>query len=121
MAPATNALSLLFVLSIVTTGQMRFQPPPTPTSRLIRAGRILDVKSGTYLTDQGILTDGEKIKAIGPWEEIRARASTEAALIDLGQATLLPGLIDCHAHLLISRMRGPRYRERRAAKLRFST
>jgi imidazolonepropionase-like amidohydrolase len=81
---------------------MRFQAPPTPASKLIRAGRILDVKSGRYLLDQGILTDGEKIKAIGPWEEIRAHASNDAALIDLSQATLLPGLIDCHAHLLIS-------------------
>jgi len=102
MARATNALSLLFVIFIITMGQMRFQPPPTPAPKLIRAGRILDVKSGGYLLDQVILTDGEKIKAIGPWQEVRERAPGDAALIDLSQATLLPGLIDCHAHLLIS-------------------
>ena len=102
MASASNALSILLVLSIFTAAQMRYQPPPPPASKLIKAGRILDVKTGRYLLDQGILTEGEKIKAIGPWEEIRARASTDATLVDLGQATLLPGLIDCHAHLLIS-------------------
>lgn len=102
MAPSVSILSLLFVLLVVPAGQMRFQPLPTPASKLIRAGRILDVKSGRYLLDQGLLTEGEKIKAIGPWAEVQPRAPTDALLIDLSEATLLPGLIDCHAHLLIS-------------------
>ncbi|HXU37740.1 MAG TPA: amidohydrolase family protein [Blastocatellia bacterium] len=102
MASASTALSLLLVLSILPAAQMRYQPPPTPASKLIKAGRLLDVKSGRYLLEQGILTEGEKIKAIGPWEDIRTRAANEVTLIDLSNATLLPGLIDCHAHLLIS-------------------
>jgi len=81
---------------------MRLQPPPSPASKLIRAGRVLDVKSGRYLLDQGILTEGERIKEIGVWADVQAHAPRDIAMIDLGQATLLPGLIDCHAHLLIS-------------------
>lgn len=82
--------------------QMRIQPPPTPSPKLIRAGRILDVRSGQYRLDQGILTEGEKIKEIGPWADLKTRAPGDATVIDLSRATLLPGLIDCHAHLLIS-------------------
>ncbi len=62
---------------------------------------MLEVKSGRYLLDQGILTEGER-KEIGLWADVQAHAPSDAVMIDLGQATLLPGLIDCHAHLLIS-------------------
>jgi len=78
------------------------QPPATTQRKLIKAGRILDVKTGTYLSEQGILTDGEKIKEIGPWSEVKSHSPADAVLIDLSQATLLPGLIDSHAHLLIA-------------------
>jgi imidazolonepropionase-like amidohydrolase len=81
---------------------MRLQPPPSPAAKLIRAGRVLDVKSGRYLLDQGILTEGERIKEIGLLADVQAHAPRDVVIIDLGHATLLPGLIDCHAHLLIS-------------------
>src|SRR5215467_1844144 len=77
----------------------RFQPPAPPAPKLIRAGRVLDVRIGTYLADQGILTDGERIKEIGPWGQVKVHAPADAVLIDLSGQTLLPGLIDCHAHL----------------------
>ena len=93
---------VLFALSAGSLAQVRLQPPPPPEVRLIRAGRMLEVRSGKYLLDQGILTEGEKIKEIGPWAEVQAHTSKDTVVIDLSQATLLPGLIDCHAHLLIS-------------------
>lgn len=93
---------VLFVLSIGSLAQVRLQPPPPAEGRLIHAGRILDVRSGTYLLDQGILTDGERIKEIGRWAEVQAHATKDSVVVDLSPATLLPGLIDCHAHLLIS-------------------
>lgn len=93
---------VLFALSAGSLAQVRLQPPPPPEARLIRAGRALDVRSGKYLLDQGILTEGEKIKEIGPWRDVQPHASKDAMVIDLSQATLLPGMIDCHAHLLIS-------------------
>jgi imidazolonepropionase-like amidohydrolase len=102
MQRASTLICLLLVLSLSSLAQMRLQPPPSPAAKLIRAGRVLDVKSGRYLLDQGILTEGERIKAIGVWSDLQAHAPRDIVMIDLGQATLLPGIIDCHAHLLIS-------------------
>jgi imidazolonepropionase-like amidohydrolase len=93
---------VLIVFGELAAAQLGFEPPPPPTPKLIKAGRVLDVKSGTYLLNQGILTDGERIKEVGPWDQVQARAPKEATRIDLSRATLLPGLIDCHAHLVSS-------------------
>jgi imidazolonepropionase-like amidohydrolase len=102
MQKLSTLMSLLLAFSLSTLAQVRLQPPPPPTAKLIKAGRILDVRTGKYLLDHGILTDGEKIKEIGAWTEVQARAPKDVVMIDLSQATLLPGLIDCHAHPLIS-------------------
>jgi imidazolonepropionase-like amidohydrolase len=95
-------VSLLFALSVASRVQVGLRPPPPPAAKLIRAGRVLDVKSGKHLLDQGILTEGEKIKVIGSWAEVQAHAPKDTVIIDLSQATLLPGLIDCHSHPLIA-------------------
>jgi len=60
------------------------------------------VKSGKYTLNQGILTEGDKIKEVGPWEQVQNHAAKDVTVIDLSQATVLPGLIDCHSHLLVS-------------------
>ncbi len=93
---------VLVFCHLVAAGQLGFEPPPPPTPKLIKAGRVLDVKSGAYLLNQGILTEGERIKEIGPWEQVQNHAPRDVTKIDLSHATLLPGLIDCHAHLVSS-------------------
>jgi len=102
MQTISTLFTLLLALSLSSVAQVRLQPPPPPTAKLIKAGRILEVRTGKYLPDQGILTDGEKIKEIGAWTDVQAHAPKDAVMVDLSQATLLPGLIDCHAHPLIS-------------------
>jgi imidazolonepropionase-like amidohydrolase len=102
MRNASKFVFLLLALSVVSQAQVGLRPLPPPEAKLIKAGRVLDVKSGKYLFDQGILTEGEKIKEIGSWAEARAHAPKDVVMIDLSQATLLPGLIDCHAHPLIA-------------------
>ena len=67
---------------------------------LIQAGRLIDVKSGQALRDQAILIEGERIKEVGPAATVASDAPAGARKIDLGQATILPGLIDVHVHLL---------------------
>ncbi len=74
--------------------------PAKPKSILVKAGRVLDVDKGTYAANQGILIEGEKIRQIGPLAEVERKAPKDAQVIDLSKATVLPGLIDCHAHLL---------------------
>ncbi|HYL46127.1 MAG TPA: amidohydrolase family protein [Candidatus Limnocylindrales bacterium] len=75
------------------------QAAPPPKEVLIKAGRMLDVKEGRYLENQVILISGDKIKRIGPVANFR---SADIPVIDLSNATVLPGLMDCHAHLLDS-------------------
>jgi imidazolonepropionase-like amidohydrolase len=61
----------------------------------VRAGRLIDPDSGTVLTDQIVLIDGDKIQAVGKNLNIPAGAR----IIDLPDKTVLPGLIDCHTHV----------------------
>src|ERR1700737_962440 len=63
----------------------------------IRAGRMFDPKSGTNLTNQVVLVTGDKITDVGPADRVKVPAG--AKVIDLSQATILPGLIDGHVHL----------------------
>jgi imidazolonepropionase-like amidohydrolase len=85
----------LLLLSI-TAPVARAEPPQT----LIQAARLFDAKTGRVLEGQAVLVEGEKIKAVGPLAAIQAQAGKGATVVDLGSAILLPGLIDCHAHLL---------------------
>jgi imidazolonepropionase-like amidohydrolase len=62
----------------------------------IRAERLIDGKSDTVVKDAVVLVLGEKIAAVGSGLAIPANAR----VINLGDATLLPGLIDTHTHLL---------------------
>jgi len=68
---------------------------------LIKAGRLIDVRAGRVLENQGLLVDGERIKAVGPFAEIQKNAPSTARIIDLSAATVLPGLADCHTHILL--------------------
>jgi len=71
-------------------------------SILLKAAQILDVRTGKYLINAGVLVENDRIKEVGPIAEVQVHAPKGATIIDLGMATLLPGLIDCHAHLLTS-------------------
>jgi len=74
---------------------------PAPPVHLLHAGRLIDVKAGTVRTDQGILVRGDRIEAVGPWADLSRRAPADARRVDLSGATVLPGLIDAHTHLLL--------------------
>src|SRR5256886_17620459 len=63
---------------------------------LIKAGRLIDPKTGTVLANQAILVDGDRVKETGPAATVAGHAAAGAPVIDLGAATVLPGLIDCH-------------------------
>lgn len=75
---------------------------PQPKSILLKAARILDVRTGKYLAGAGVLVENDRIKEVGPLAQVQSHAAKDALIIDLGSATLLPGLVDCHAHLLTS-------------------
>lgn len=86
------------------------QAPPAQ-GVAIRAGRLFDPKSGTNLLNQVIVIQGDRIVDVGPAERVQIPAG--ARVIDLSRATVLPGLIDRHVHL----MQDPEPNDGRAAML----
>jgi imidazolonepropionase-like amidohydrolase len=70
---------------------------PAPGNVMVRAGRLFDSKAGRILTNQVVVAQGERITYVGP--EDPAKVPLGARLIDLSQATVLPGLIDAHTHM----------------------
>ncbi len=69
---------------------------------VVKAGRVLDVRSGKYLDHQMILIEGDRIKEIGAESQVQSRVPPDAKVIDLSRSTVLPGLIDSHTHLTFS-------------------
>src|SRR5881396_1689830 len=69
--------------------------PPPATSYLIHAARLIDGKSDQPRSNVTILVTGDRIVAVGG-DEISARAPAGAVRVDLGSATVLPGLTDTH-------------------------
>jgi imidazolonepropionase-like amidohydrolase len=74
-------------------------PPAMAQDRVvaIKAGRLVDVKTGTIRTDQLIIVTGERITSVGP--AAGATIPAGASLIDLSGKTVFPGLIDTHTHV----------------------
>ncbi len=88
--------ALLFVPN--STGQV---PQPPAPATLIKAGRLLNPRTGDVLSAAAVLIENGKIKSVGPLAQEQADAQPGVKTIDLGSATLLPGLIDSHTHLLL--------------------
>jgi imidazolonepropionase-like amidohydrolase len=68
-----------------------------PALIAIRAGRLVDVERGEVRRDQVVLIRGDRIAAVQP---ASAKIPSGAKIIDLSRFTVLPGLIDCHTHLI---------------------
>src|SRR5687768_15604503 len=83
-------LMLVAAACICATTTLHAQEPPT----LVRAARMLDVRSGRMIENASILIEGTRITAVNP-----ANPPANARVINLGDATLLPGFIDAHTHL----------------------
>jgi imidazolonepropionase-like amidohydrolase len=102
-AGATRKINKIGVAIAVTLALLAVWAIPTPAQEqkpkrtVIRAGRVLDVRTGALRTNQAIVINGDKITQIAPSTEVAA--SGDDITIDLPDATLLPGLIDMHTHL----------------------
>ncbi|HEY6948199.1 MAG TPA: amidohydrolase family protein, partial [Gemmatimonadales bacterium] len=88
-------------LAAPTRSPAQDAPSTGPSRRvLIHAGRLIDGIADRPSTDQGILIEGGRIVAVGPYAQVAARAAG-AEPIDLSGMTVLPGLIDNHTHVLL--------------------
>jgi imidazolonepropionase-like amidohydrolase len=86
----TNLIALC-----LTAAMALAQQPSAPI--VLHAARLLDVATGNILSPGELLIEGERIKAVG----MTVDHPQGAKLIDLGDTTLLPGLIDAHVHLFL--------------------
>ncbi|MBI3886193.1 MAG: amidohydrolase family protein [Opitutae bacterium] len=66
---------------------------------VIKAAHFVDTKTGTVLADQAVLVEGDHIVSVGAAAEMMKNLPAGTKIVDLGAATLLPGLIDCHTHV----------------------
>jgi imidazolonepropionase-like amidohydrolase len=91
----TSVVLAALVVAPMVTGQLFAEVT------LLKAGRLLEPRNGNVSSPAAVLIENGKIKEVGPPSQMQARAPADAKIIDLGGATLLPGLIDSHTHLLL--------------------
>src|SRR5581483_940173 len=92
----TQITSLIAVFLIFGAGIAVGQPADSSRT-VLHAARLLDIESGKVMTPGEVLVEGERITAVGP----TVKHPAGAQIIDLGDRTLLPGLIDAHVHLFL--------------------
>jgi imidazolonepropionase-like amidohydrolase len=92
-------ISLVLAVLLFAAEQVAAEAPASNT--FVKAGRLLDPRTGNVLSPAAVLIEADKIKEVGPPSQVAARVPNGVKTIDLGSATLLPGLIDSHTHLLI--------------------
>jgi imidazolonepropionase-like amidohydrolase len=86
---------VLFLFSFFLHQLMAEVTPAQLSGKIaIKAGRMLDVKTGSVATGVVILVEKDRIR------ERRKIAPTDATVIDLSNEFVMPGMVDCHAHIL---------------------
>jgi imidazolonepropionase-like amidohydrolase len=92
-----KSLVCLLLALMVSTAAFGQQAAPTPSRTIVRAGKLLDVRTGKTLSNQAIVIEDGKIVSVGP--DSGAAADANVKVIDLSNKTVLPGLIDAHTHI----------------------
>jgi imidazolonepropionase-like amidohydrolase len=89
-------VGLFFALFVIATPFWA----QTPQVIAVRAGHLFDSKAGQMLANQVVLVSGEKITEVGAAD--RVQIPSGAQVIDLSQATVMPGFVDAHTHVYSS-------------------
>ncbi|HXL40634.1 MAG TPA: amidohydrolase family protein [Myxococcales bacterium] len=95
--PLRDITAVQKVSFVMKEGQVYRRGPeaPAPPRLALRAAHLFDSATGTLIDGASVVIEGERIVATGSGVQVPA----DAQVIDLGDATLLPGLIDAHVHL----------------------
>ncbi|MBI2678133.1 MAG: amidohydrolase family protein [Candidatus Koribacter versatilis] len=91
-----KALLVAIALVVAVSAQTPAPAAPPVRTTIIRAGHLLDVKTGQMLADQAIVIENDKIVRVGG--QFKAVAPGET-YIDLSNATVVPGMVDAHTHI----------------------
>ena len=89
------ALALFAVTAVAATGRSHAEAPETKGVLIVKAARLIDGHGGAPLSPAMVRIEGERVTAVGAVLAV----PPGARVIDLGPATLVPGLIDLHTHL----------------------
>src|SRR2546423_9018484 len=84
---------MAMLVSLLPAPAFAADAPPAVT--VIRAARLIDGRGGAVIAPAVVVVRGNKIESVG------GAAPAGAQVIDLGDMTLLPGLIDAHTHALL--------------------
>ncbi len=90
-------LAVAVALSLCGGSRAQEAAEKAPRKVAIRAGRLIDGKSDTVLTNVMILVEGDRIVSVTPG----GTAPAGVEVIDLSKSTVLPGLVDAHTHVLL--------------------
>ena len=93
----SRCVSLALSLAFFSAAALAAAQQPAAQPIVLHAARLLEVDTGNILQPGEILVEGERIKAVGTTVD----HPQGAKVIDLGDTTLLPGLIDAHVHLFL--------------------
>jgi imidazolonepropionase-like amidohydrolase len=95
-----SLLAFLLALPLLAMAQTTVQTVP-PRAYVIRAAHLIDGRSDAVQNDVAVVVQGDRIVAVGRQSDVAARIPSGALMLDLGGATILPGLIDNHTHVLL--------------------
>jgi len=74
--------------------------PPSPRYTLLTAARLLDGSGGAAVDQAALLIDGDRVAGLGRAADVHAPDGATVERRDYGAATILPGLVDAHTHLV---------------------
>src|SRR5256714_3144885 len=94
------SLALLLALPLSASAQSGQTSAP-PRAYVIRAAHLIDGRSDVVQNDVAVVVQSDRIIAVGRNSDVAARIPAGAQIIDLGGATIMPGLIDNHTHVLL--------------------
>jgi len=89
--------SLTVLVSLIAAANAQAQSANPQHAIVLRAAHLLDIENGKIISPGEVLVEGELISEVG--QQVKHPAGAE--VIDLGDATLMPGLIDAHVHLFL--------------------
>jgi len=92
-----SCLAASFAVLLMSLAADAAAQQPTSAPIVLHAARLLQIDTGTLLHPGEILIEGQRIRAVGTLVD----HPQGAKIVDLGDSTLLPGLIDAHVHLFL--------------------
>lgn len=77
--------------------------PDSSTTRVLRAARVYTAAQRSPIHDGVVMLNGDTITRVEPYETVKAELTTDQTqVVDYGDATILPGLVDAHCHMTLA-------------------